>query len=118
MKSEYYQKHRERILADRKRKWAARTPEEKQKHYDVCRRLHQRRRTVLDLFKHFTGCKYCGEDDPCKLDFDHRDPASKDIKVSTLNSAWAKIKKELKKCDVVCCNCHQARHRTRPEWMI
>ena len=58
---------------------------------------------------------------PHQMDFDHRDPASKDFGITWSQAMLAprsRLLQELAKCDVVCANCHasrtyalQARHR-------
>ncbi len=56
----------------------------------------------------------CGQKyPPYVMDFDHRDPK---LKISTLNRmiylhryAKEKLLVEIKKCDVVCANCHRIR---------
>lgn len=57
-------------------------------------------------------CKKCSYDNcPDALDFHHRRPEEKDFKPSTLRlSSWAKIKKELDKCILLCANCHRETH--------
>jgi len=45
------------------------------------------------------------------LDFHHRNPAEKELKMSRLlNGSFVRIKKEVDKCDLLCCNCHIIRH--------
>ena len=57
-------------------------------------------------------CKKCGEKRiPC-LDFHHRAPSKKERSVANMvcNSSKARILKEIKKCDVLCKNCHAILH--------
>lgn len=57
-------------------------------------------------------CMDCGIKYPAYvMDFDHRDPT---IKISNLSKMWQtcsldEIKLEIKKCDIVCSNCHRER---------
>ena len=45
------------------------------------------------------------------LDFHHRDPSTKDFKISTGNiKSWDRLKVELDKCALVCSNCHREIH--------
>lgn len=56
-----------------------------------------------------TGCKYCGYKKYFgALSFDHRDPKKKKFDLSNCHKhrEWKEIKAEIKKCDVVCLNCH------------
>lgn len=43
-------------------------------------------------------------------DFHHRDPSSKVDSISNLLRSPDKLKEELKKCDLLCANCHRIRH--------
>ena len=55
-------------------------------------------------------CKKCGEDDPIVLDFDHVNRASKEVAISNMirgGFAWERILAEIKKCQVLCANCHR-----------
>lgn len=45
------------------------------------------------------------------FDFHHRNVIEKEIKMSELlNGTFERIKKEIDKCDLLCCNCHIIRH--------
>lgn len=56
-------------------------------------------------------CKYCGEDDFFKLVFHHIDPNQKEFEISRIiDNGWYRIEKEIKKCELVCYNCHQELH--------
>lgn len=51
---------------------------------------------------------------PCAMDFDHRDPLTKLFNISEAQSKNEQIlKEEIKKCDVVCANCHRIRENNR-----
>lgn len=55
-------------------------------------------------------CVMCGQDDPIVLDFDHIDPSTKTKGISKMLSGhygWNKISEEIKKCRVLCANCHR-----------
>jgi predicted HNH restriction endonuclease len=58
-----------------------------------------------------SGCLYCAEKDPCCLDFHHQ---SNDKKYSISNKladkTWTALLEEIKKCIVVCANCHRKLH--------
>ena len=54
-------------------------------------------------------CERCGYDKSLRaLHFHHRDPSQKDFSISNNGNAiaWSKIEKEIKKCILVCSNCH------------
>jgi len=56
------------------------------------------------------GChlKYNGKN-ACVFQFHHKDPSKKKFVINTrtlINYSWKKILKELKKCELLCANCH------------
>lgn len=59
-------------------------------------------------------CQKCGLKDECPAiyDFHHRDPKVKDKTVSFTHAEYvsARIKREIKKCDLLCSNCHRRIH--------
>lgn len=61
-------------------------------------------------FKNTLKCEKCGENDGSCLDFHHVDPDKKLDVVSKLRMFKAKLKEELKKCIVLCSNCHRKLH--------
>lgn len=88
----YYQANRERELA----------------------RVRQRARADIELLHELKRlpCADCEETFPPEaMDFDHRDPQSKDFDI--LNRAGcvsrSRLLAEVAKCDVVCANCHRLR---------
>lgn len=54
----------------------------------------------------------CGESHIAALDFHHLDPSQKEFSVAILLriNDWSKIESELKKCKLVCSNCHRKSH--------
>ena len=67
------------------------------------------RKLVLEyLLEH--PCEICNEAEPIVLDFDHLDPASKKYNISKMLSGhygWKTILSEIKKCRILCSNCHR-----------
>lgn len=70
-----------------------------------------RRQAVRD-HKLAEGCAGCGyAEDPARLHFHHRDPATKAMTISeATNYGWSRLWAEVAKCEVLCAGCHQARH--------
>ena len=64
-------------------------------------------------YKSKLKCIKCGEDHPACLEFHHTNPKEKDFNVSiNVRSTYSvnKILKEIKKCEVLCANCHRKLH--------
>lgn len=65
---------------------------------------------VLSILQQSTGCVDCGEKDPICLEFDHRDPLTKEFNIGEgYNKSEKDILQEISKCDIVCANCHRKR---------
>lgn len=62
-------------------------------------------------------CQDCGKNFPiCCMDFDHKIGTKKTYNVGSMfahHYSKELIKKELKKCDLVCANCHRVRTQKR-----
>jgi hypothetical protein len=73
------------------------------------------RRFVFDyLCEH--PCIDCGEADPIVLEFDHLPEHGKSMDISRMvftGYSIESIKTEIKRCDVVCANCHKKRTSIR-----
>lgn len=70
-----------------------------------------RRRAIVAEYKLEQGCQECGYRKCAEaLDFHHRDPTKKEIKIAQLNKSIKVILEELLKCDVLCANCHRELH--------
>ena len=84
----------------------ASSPEQKQSSVDAISRAYE---YINSLKKE--PCMDCGRAFPTAcMDFDHRDPSKKILPVSRMvGYSLAKIRQEIKKCDLVCSNCHRMR---------
>ena len=64
----------------------------------------------IDRVKRFKGCIKCGFKIPAALQFHHVDPSTKEHNVSNMRRSsyiqWGRIKKEMRKCIILCANCH------------
>ena len=68
-------------------------------------------RELVNRYKRFLGCQICQEKEPVVLDLHHRDPLEKDKDPSTLrNYSTERLKAEIRKCAVLCANCHRKVH--------
>lgn len=63
-----------------------------------------------EAFKNTLKCEVCGEDHSACLDFHHTDPNEKEYSVAKLKNSKKKLLEEVKKCKVLCSNCHRKLH--------
>jgi hypothetical protein len=75
-------------------------------------RRFEQHKLVLDELKETTPCLDCvGYFKPCQMDFDHLH--SKEANVGRLvGGSSSKLEAELRKCHLVCVNCHRIRENT------
>lgn len=65
----------------------------------------------INRYKAFCGCQHCGEKDPVVLDLHHTDPEVKESTLAALiGCSREAIKLEIRKCIVLCANCHRREH--------
>ena len=76
-----------------------------------CSKRHKQRVADINKFKEEAGCADCGQKYPgVAMDFHHRNGEIKEFNISNCSSYSAeKISREIKKCDVLCKNCHAIR---------
>lgn len=87
------------------------------KHKSIHRsNMKQQRIELINWFNELKSklCCECGENHPSTLDFHHIDPLTKDNNVTegVCRNRWSKerILREIKKCKVLCSNCHRKLH--------
>jgi hypothetical protein len=98
---EYYRRNRERLI---------------QRQGEKNRRLAERRRKWLAEYKSGLSCAKCGESHPATLTFHHVKPSQKSFAVGdaiTLKVSLRRLQDEIRKCEVLCANCHAKEH-----WLI
>jgi len=63
-------------------------------------------------FKSTLACAKCNFSHPAALDFHHTDPSQKESNVHRLsaNGQYKRAHEEIKKCIVLCANCHRIHH--------
>jgi len=95
----YYQKNKEKY-------------KQKAKAWTANNRNYHRKLTVR--YKLLVGCNLCGYKKCDKaLEFHHKGQAGKSFNISTVlfnGVSTAKLKNEIRKCIVVCANCHREIH--------
>jgi len=71
----------------------------------------EKHRKIVQRHKRICGCLVCGEKEICVLDYHHLDPKIKEENIGNiLTNSWETIKKEIRKCVVLCSNCHRKHH--------
>ena len=76
------------------------------------KRYYELKNRITEI-KSQRGCALCGEKHPAALTFHHRSKQDKIIEIGRLASLgwkWNRVEKEIKKCDVLCFNCHYKLH--------
>lgn len=103
--------HPEAVWAAKRRNYR-RHPEK-----TIARTLRRRvlHRSRLSVIKQSTPCKDCGRFFPAEcMDFDHLPGREKIGAVGRMPGlSWAKIEREISKCDLVCACCHRIRTKAR-----
>lgn len=79
-------------------------------------RIKQRKVELKDTYQQFKQtlkCILCSENHPATLQFHHLNPNEKEMEVSlAITNGWSftRIQEEIKKCVVLCANCHMKEH--------
>ena len=56
-------------------------------------------------------CEKCGYDKcAAAMDFHHKDPSKKEFTIGTKNIGFKRLSEEIKKCILLCANCHRELH--------
>jgi hypothetical protein len=119
----YYAANREKIL-EKKRQYRLKNPEKQKEwsknHYknnkkdyiDRAAEKKKQQRKEWEVFKNTLSCTQCGESHPATLDFHHavRDPGNRKVHRLVANGTITKAREEIKKCIVLCANCHRKHH--------
>lgn len=80
---------------------------------DALARSKQERQAKLRKFLRRVkakGCSKCGEKEPCTIDFHHIKDKKFDIAFGVNRYGFSVIKDEMRKCVLVCANCHRKIH--------
>ena len=82
-------------------------------HSDYMKQKYQEKKNLVQEIKSSCACAKCGETRGYVLDFHHIDPNEKNETIARLTSNTSNINKvydEIKKCIVLCANCHREFH--------
>ncbi|MFZ2125560.1 MAG: hypothetical protein WA087_03090 [Candidatus Saccharimonadales bacterium] len=85
------------------------------------RRLALRTEFRTNMLKYLDGksCELCGESDKRTFEFDHILPAEKKFgiaKAVSLGYSWSEVETEIKKCRILCANCHKKQTAEQVGW--
>jgi hypothetical protein len=75
--------------------------------------VKQNQTKYIQNIKQKSGCIICGENEPCCLDFHHKNEKNKLASISDMirnRVTDKKILLEIKKCVILCSNCHRKVH--------
>lgn len=78
---------------------------------------YNRRKYWIDKIKQHKGCVHCGYNEhACALDFDHINPDDKLFLIPRVlgRSRLKRIFAEIRKCQILCANCHRV--HSRHQW--
>ena len=81
-------------------------------------RRYAKNRKLRDNYLNEHPCIVCGESDVVVLDFDHKDRETKKAQIGDVLGSWSweTIMAEIKKCQVLCANCHRRRTAKQLGW--
>ena len=84
---------------------------------DGLKRAIERNRRFVREVKTAGACADCGGTfHHCQMDFDHRPGETKSFELSDVKKqSLDRIRREIRKCDLVCANCHRMRTWDRAE---
>jgi hypothetical protein len=83
---------------------------------DIIKRTSDNRKEYKKKFiehKQTLKCYKCKDSRYYVLDFHHKDPTLKESAISNYYMSPKKLKEEIKKCIVLCSNCHREFHHTQ-----
>jgi hypothetical protein len=71
----------------------------------------KKNREWIRELKRKSGCRYCDESEPVALDFHHVEKKIENIAIlASRNVGRQKLESEVRKCIVICANCHRKLH--------
>tara|TARA_R110000751_G_scaffold23569_3_gene65076 strand:- start:4 stop:330 length:327 start_codon:yes stop_codon:yes gene_type:complete len=85
-------------------------------YYQDCQSYRDNSRSQLNEIKSNKKCEVCGFDDWRALQYHHKKREEKLMNIgAAAGHGLEKIKKEIKKCQCICANCHQILHHEERE---
>lgn len=99
------------LLKYQKKWYHQRTPAQKAKaRLRSTQSKRNKKKAAIDLLG--GKCQRCGYDECiAALEFHHPNPDTKTVPTSRImDLSWLKLKEEIKKCKLLCANCHRREH--------
>ena len=90
-------------------------------HRTYVKNKYTERQNEINKIKSLYCCEKCGDNRPYVLDFHHKNPEEKEERISSFISHNRKaedIKNEIRKCVILCANCHREFHYLEKEQNI
>jgi hypothetical protein len=84
--------------------------QEAKEHYNNNKEQYFNKRKWFFELKKGLKCETCGFNHPAALDFHHIDPTQKKFAISPNRHNKKEVLEEIKKCKVLCSNCHRIEH--------
>ena len=82
-------------------------------HTNFMKKIYEDKKEFVANIKSQLKCQKCGENKEYMLDFHHLDPSEKETTIARMTSnrySVDKVLDEIKKCIVLCANCHREFH--------
>ena len=108
----------------KKQKLKSEIQKNEEQNYKIYKKIHEKKqlREWIRLLKLGQKCLKCSENDSIVLEFHHRNPQTKITGIGEMVSrgySRKAIEEEIKKCDILCANCHKkAEQRIREKNII
>lgn len=103
---------------DKYRKWYYEN--NKEEHYFRVEQARTRFKKWVDSLKENKSCCFCKEDCQACLDWHHKRPSNKSFSIGSVKGknrvSKARVLAEIKKCRLICSNCHRKLHKGIIKW--
>jgi hypothetical protein len=101
VRPDHYERHGKKHYEKNKAHYIAKAAERRKKYQQA-----------WTEYKSKLSCQHCGENHPATFDFHHVTRGPENVKIFQLikNGSYKKVYEELKKCIVLCANCHRKLH--------
>lgn len=88
------------------REWYKNNSKKKVRNYEYIKETTD----FVRKYKQSIGCKFCSEKEGVALEFHHINDDKEDNVSNLIKHGRKKVIEEIKKCEIICCNCHRKLH--------